>query len=152
MRVKVGDGNRKALQSRKDQITNLLAKLNSENPILVIGDLNYGPHRIEYAEFDKNGNKIGLNWQEIIYEIRDHQKYKLFAPKGYSYKATTLDWLLTKGIKVVEKSDYNQFDRSFEQYNKKSYVKEHSANENYFIPTGPGCPDHAIFTVEIEVN
>lgn len=151
IKVLVGGKEREDLQSRKKQIDWLLEKYKDSSKCIVLGDFNFGPHRTDYQE------DLKINWQEIIYLMRDKGflkesfNYSPYSPIGYSNKSFQLDWLIGKDVSVINNSEYNQLDWSFCRFNKKPFVPGYFTPEGYFVRTDPPYPDHAIFTVEIEV-
>lgn len=141
---------RKELIDRKGQIEWLLSNNNNCKRQIIIGDFNYGPHVTEWD------SKFELNWQDIIQVFRDHgylgnQEHSPYSPVGTSWKSEKLDWLITKGVKVSEESDYNRLDWSFGKHYKDFFVDGYLVPGQYFIRTKPSYPDHAMFSVEVEV-
>lgn len=156
MRVTVGGKSEKEdLKERKKQIENLLDSINkATDKRIIIGDYNYGPHRVEWEK------SLAINWQDIIELFRSKgylneggqfDNYSPYSPIGYSYKASNLDWLVTKKIKIIKDSNYNNLDWRFTNNYNSNYVNGYKTLEGYFVRTDVSYPDHAIFTVEIEL-
>lgn len=159
-------------RSRTNQIEWILKhNNNNSNKKILIGDFNYGPHKKEYLP------GTGKNWEDIInlakdlgyleYEAKNNQH--AYSPNGFSWKNETLDWVFTKGISVIRHSDYNNFDWSFGHFieeilrlktsmtglntvNLPNYEDGYFVPEGFFIKNDPGYPDHAIFTVEVQLE
>lgn len=148
-RIRVGSKKRKdELISRKSQINWLLKENKHFNNQIIIGDLNYSPSETDWCK------KEELNWQDIIYMMRDEKylncnQYSPYSPPGTSWKWKRLDWMITKGVSVDYKSKYNQLDWSFGKNNNSPYLEGYIVPEGYFIINEPPYPDHAIFTTEI---
>lgn len=160
VRVQVGKGTgSKEFRNRVSQIKWLLDKQKSfgkQKPFekqIIVGDFNYGPHISYWAE------NLALNWQNVVYLFHDKgyknsnfNQYGPFSPTGTSWKSEKLDWLAAKNVKINQSSDYNKLDWSFAKaYDDTYYVPGFRVPEGYFVRTDVGYPDHAIFTVEIEV-
>lgn len=148
-RIRVGSKKRKdELISRKSQINWLLKENKHFNNQIIIGDLNYSPSEVDWCK------KEELNWQDIIYMMRDEKylncnQYSPYSPFGTSWKWKRLDWMITKGVSIDYNSKYNQLDWSFGKNNNSSYLEGYMVPEGYFIINEPPYPDHAIFTTEI---
>lgn len=148
-RIRVGSKKRKdELISRKSQINWLLKENKHFNNQIIIGDLNYSPSEVDW------GKKEELNWQDIIYMMRDEKylncnQYSPYSPFGTSWKWKRLDWMITKGVSIDYNSKYNQLDWSFGKNNNSPYLEGYMVPEGYFIINEPPYPDHAIFTTEI---
>ena len=148
-RIKVGSKKRKdELISRKSQINWLLKENKHFNNQIIIGDLNYSPSEVDWCK------KEELNWQDIIYMMRDEKylncnQYSPYSPFGTSWKSKRLDWMITKGVSIDYNSKYNQLDWSFGKNNNSPYLEGYMVPEGYFIINEPPYPDHAIFTTEI---
>lgn len=151
------------LLSRQEQLNFLIStdsekiELRPEKEVkkqILLGDLNYGQHNDEYREKAKQYNWSTIKelvWKNHYFNKQDDKRF--YTPNGTSYKAKTLDWIITKDVKTIETSDYNQLDWSFGKHNKKHpYVNGYFVPEGYFIRTNPGYPDHAILTQEIELD
>lgn len=149
VRVKVGSKHdKKELNDRKSQINWLLKENKQTKRQIIIGDLNYGPAETDWCEKEK------LNWQDIVYMMRDegyldYQQFSPYSPPGTSWKGKQLDWLITKGVFIDGHSYYNQLDWSFGKNNNSPYLEGYMVPEGYFIINEPPYPDHAIFTTEI---
>lgn len=150
-RIKVGaEVRKKELESRRNQIEWLLTENKVFSKQIIVGDLNYGPSE---TDWDKH---LEINWQDIIYAMREKgylncDQYSPYSPSGSSWKSKKLDWLITKGVKVNLKSNYNQLDWSFGKNNTLPYKEGYLTADGYFICSEPSFPDHAIFTVEISI-
>lgn len=151
-RIKVGGETtrKKELGSRRNQIKWLLTENKDFSKQIIIGDLNYGPSETDWDEHLK------LNWQDIIYAMREKgylncNQYSPYSPSGYSWKSKNLDWLITKGVQVNLKSNYNQLDWSFGKNNTFPYIEGYLTADGLFICSKPPFPDHAIFTAEISI-
>ena len=148
-RIRVGSKKRKdELISRKSQINWLLKENKHFNNQIIIGDLNYSPSEVDWCK------KEELNWQDIIYMMRDEKylncnQYSPYSPFGTSWKWKRLDWMITKGVSIDYNSKYNQLDWSFGKNNNSPYLEGYMVPEGYFIINEPPYPDHAIFTTEI---
>ncbi|MFB8582010.1 endonuclease/exonuclease/phosphatase family protein [Enterococcus gallinarum] len=148
-RIRVGSKKRKdELISRKSQINWLLKENKHFNNQIIIGDLNYSPSEVDWCK------KEELNWQDIIYMMRDEKylncnQYSPYSPFGTSWKWKRLDWMISKGVSIDYNSKYNQLDWSFGKNNNSSYLEGYMVPEGYFIINEPPYPDHAIFTTEI---
>ena len=148
-RIRVGSKKRKdELISRKSQINWLLKENKHFNNQIIIGDLNYSPSEVDWCK------KEELNWQDIIYMMRDEKylncnQYSPYSPFGTSWKWKRLDWMITKGVSINYNSKYNQLDWSFGKNNNSPYLEGYMVPEGYFIINEPPYPDHAIFTTEI---
>lgn len=148
-RIRVGSKKRKdELISRKSQINWLLKENKHFNNQIIIGDLNYSPSEVDWCK------KEELNWQDIIYMMRDEKylncnQYSPYSPFGTSWKWKRLDWMITKGVSIDYNSKYNQLDWSFGKNNNSTYLEGYMVPEGYFIINEPPYPDHAIFTTEI---
>lgn len=152
VRVKVGSKHdKKELNDRKSQINWLLKENKQTKRQIIIGDLNYGPAETDWCEKEK------LNWQDIVYMMRDegyldYQQFSPYSPPGTSWKGKQLDWLITKGIIIDGHSHYNQLDWSFGKNNDLLYLEGYRVPEGYFIINEPPFPDHAILTTEITLE
>lgn len=149
VRVRVGSGYiKKDLIARKAQLKWLFDTQNATKQI-IIGDVNYGPHRDEYKA------ELALNWPDIIklaqtaWQSPDLQPY---SPQGTSWKNRTLDWIFTNGVQVQQTSPYNALDWSFGNHNTQPYLDGYLVPDGYFICSDPSNPDHAIFTVEVAIH
>ena len=148
-RIRVASKKRKdELISRKSQINWLLKENKHFNNQIIIGDLNYSPSEVDWCK------KEELNWQDIIYMMRDEKylncnQYSPYSPFGTSWKWKRLDWMITKGVSIDYNSKYNQLDWSFGKNNNSTYLEGYMVPEGYFIINEPPYPDHAIFTTEI---
>ena len=148
-RIRVGSKKRKdELISRKSQINWLLKENKHFNNQIIIGDLNYSPSEVDWCK------KEELNWQDIIYMMRDEKylncnQYSPYSPFGTSWKWKRLDWMISNGVSIDYNSKYNQLDWSFGKNNNSSYLEGYMVPEGYFIINEPPYPDHAIFTTEI---
>ena len=91
VRVKVGSKHdKKELNDRKSQINWLLKENKQTKRQIIIGDLNYGPAETDWCEKEK------LNWQDIVYMMRDegyldYQQFSPYSPPGTSWKGKQLD-------------------------------------------------------------
>ena len=152
VRVKVGSKHdKKELNDRKSQINWLLKENKQTKRQVIIGDLNYGPAETDWCEKEK------LNWQDIVYMMRDegyldYQQFSPYSPPGTSWKGKQLDWLITKGVFIDGHSYYNQLDWSFGKNNDLLYLEGYRVPEGYFIINEPPFPDHAILTTEITLE
>ena len=152
VRVKVGSKHdKKELNDRKSQINWLLKENKQTKRQIIIGDLNYGPVETDWCEKEK------LNWQDIVYMMRDegyldYQQFSPYSPPGTSWKGKQLDWLITKGVFIDGHSYYNQLDWSFGKNNDLLYLEGYRVPEGYFIINEPPFPDHAILTTEITLE
>ena len=152
VRVKVGSKHdKKELNDRKSQINWLLKENKQTKRQVIIGDLNYGPAETDWCEKEK------LNWQDIVYMMRDegyldYQQFSPYSPPGTSWKGKKLDWLITKGVFIDGHSYYNQLDWSFGKNNDLLYLEGYRVPEGYFIINEPPFPDHAILTTEITLE
>ena len=152
VRVKVGSKHdKKELNDRKSQINWLLKENKQTKRQIIIGDLNYGPAETDWCEKEK------LNWQDIVYMMRDegyldYQQFSPYSPPGTSWKGKQLDWLITKGVFIDGHSYYNQLDWSFGKNNDLLYLEGYRVPEGYFIINEPPFPDHAILTTEITLE
>lgn len=152
VRVKVGSKHdKKELNDRKSQINWLLKENKQTKRQIIIGDLNYGPAETDWCE------KEQLNWQDIVYMMRDegyldYQQFSPYSPPGTSWKGKQLDWLITKGIIIDGHSHYNQLDWSFGKNNDLLYLEGYRVPEGFFIINEPPFPDHAILTTEITLE
>ena len=152
VRVKVGSKHdKKELNDRKSQINWLLKENKQTKRQVIIGDLNYGPAETDWCEKEK------LNWQDIVYMMRDegyldYQQFSPNSPPGTSWKGKQLDWLITKGVFIDGHSYYNQLDWSFGKNNDLLYLEGYRVPEGYFIINEPPFPDHAILTTEITLE
>ena len=152
VRVKVGSKHdKKELNDRKSQINWLLKENKQTKRQVIIGDLNYGPAETDWCEKEK------LNWQDIVYMMRDegyldYQQFSPYSPPGTSWKGKQLDWLITKGVFIDGHSYYNQLDWSFGKNNDLLYLEDYRVPEGYFIINEPPFPDHAILTTEITLE
>ena len=152
VRVKVGSKHdKKELNDRKSQINWLLKENKQTKRQIIIGDLNYGPAETDWCEKEK------LNWQDIVYMMRDegyldYQQFSPYSPPGTSWKGKQLDWLITKGIIIDGHSHYNQLDWSFGKNNDLFYLEGYRVPEGFFIINEPPFPDHAILTTEITLE
>ena len=152
VRVKVGSKHdKKELNDRKSQINWLLKENKQTKRQVIIGDLNYGPAETDWCEKEK------LNWQDIVYMMRDegyldYQQFSPYSPPGTSWKGKQLDWLITKGIIIDGHSPYNQLDWSFGKNNDLLYLEGYRVPEGFFIINEPPFPDHAILTTEITLE
>lgn len=152
VRVKVGSKHdKKELNDRKSQINWLLKENKQTKRQIIIGDLNYGPAETDWCEEEQ------LNWQDIVYMMRDegyldYQQFSPYSPPGTSWKGKQLDWLITKGIIIDGHSHYNQLDWSFGKNNDLLYLEGYRVPEGYFIINEPPFPDHAILTTEITLE
>ena len=152
VRVKVGSKHdKKELNDRKSQINWLLKENKQTKRQVIIGDLNYGPAETDWCEKEK------LNWQDIVYMMRDegyldYQQFSPYSPPGTSWKGKQLDWLITKGVFIDGHSYYNQLDWSFGKNNNSPYLEGYMVPEGYFIINEPPFPDHAILTTEITLE
>ena len=152
VRVKVGSKHdKKELNDRKSQINWLLKENKQTKRQVIIGDLNYGPAETDWCEKEK------LNWQDIVYMMRDegyldYQQFSPYSPPGTSWKGKQLDWLITKGVFIDGHSHYNQLDWSFGKNNDLLYLEGYRVPEGYFIINEPPFPDHAILTTEITLE
>ncbi|MCT4488543.1 hypothetical protein EFS32_11605 [Levilactobacillus parabrevis] len=148
------------LSSRKDQLEWICSQNSKTDTLIMLGDLNYGPHRTEYL------NTKELNWQDIIDMMRHNQilnvaypkdnfiedsPYSPYSPFGSSFKNEQIDWLVAKNVRINRDSSYNQLDWSFGRHNTQSFKNGYLVPQGYFIRTDPAYPDHAIFTAEISV-
>ncbi|MCH5465150.1 endonuclease/exonuclease/phosphatase family protein [Levilactobacillus tujiorum] len=167
VRVRIGNEKKKeneALKSIKRQISWICSENKNDSPLLMIGDLNYGPHRTDKIMRDS------LNWQDIIevmrqkgalkiegvtkladVDFKSYSPYSPYAPAGYSFKGETLDWLVARNISIDTASDYNAFSWQFGKHNTRKFVPGYLTLDNYFIRTDPSHPDHAIFTVMVDI-
>lgn len=158
IKVIIGGENKPDFQSRKKQIKWVLDDNKESKTNIIIGDFDFEPYNTNYKLEEDEDSKI--NWQDIIFMMRDYEylykkfnggTYSPYAPIGMSYKSSTLDWLIGKGISVIRRSVYNNLDWSFGRYNSDmKFVDGYLTVNNYFIPNNPPYPDHAIFTAEIE--
>lgn len=150
LRVKMQYESPKDFRERKEQIEWLLKENNkdseSDNQI-IIGDLNYGPHR--------KGRDIGLNWDDFVAMIREYKycdsettNFAPYSPSGLSWGNEQLDWLITRGVELVPDSSYNALDWGFDRFIDK--VKPTNVKESH-VKRKTGVPDHAIFTAELQV-
>ena len=152
VRVKVGSKHdKKELNDRKSQINWLLKENKQTKRQVIIGDLNYGPAETDWCEKEK------LNWQDIVYMMRDegyldYQQFSPYSPPGTSWKGKQLDWLITKGVFIDGHSHYNQLDWSFGKNNDLLYLEGYRVPEGYFIINEPPFPDHAKLTTEITLE
>ena len=152
VRVKVGSKHdKKELNDRKSQINWLLKENKQTKRQIIIGDLNYGPAETDWCEKEK------LNWQDIVYMMRDegyldYQQFSPYSPPGTSWKGKQLDWLITKGVFIDGHSYYNQLDWSFGKNNDLLYLEGYRVPEGFFIINEPPFPDHAILTTEITLE
>ena len=152
VRVKVGSKHeKKELNDRKSQINWLLKENKQTKRQIIIGDLNYGPAETDWCEKEK------LNWQDIVYMMRDegyldYQQFSPYSPPGTSWKGKQLDWLITKGIIIDGHSHYNQLHWSFGKNNDLVYLEGYRVPEGFFIINEPPFPDHAILTTEITLE
>ena len=152
VRVKVGSKHdKKELNDRKSQINWLLKENKQTKRQIIIGDLNYGPVETDWCEKEK------LNWQDIVYMMRDegyldYQQFSPYSPPGTSWKGKQLDWLITKGIIIDGHSHYNQLDWSFGKNNDLFYLEGYRVPEGFFIINEPPFPDHAKLTTEITLE
>ena len=152
VRVKVGSKHdKKELNDRKSQINWLLKENKQTKRQIIIGDLNYGPAETDWCEKEK------LNWQDIVYMMRDegyldYQQFSPYSPPGTSWKGKQLDWLITKGIIIDGHSHYNQLHWSFGKNNDLFYLEGYRVPEGFFIINEPPFPDHAILTTEITLE
>lgn len=152
VRVKVGSKHdKKELNDRKSQINWLLKENKQTKRQIIIGDLNYGPAETDWCEEEQ------LNWQDIVYMMRDegyldYQQFSPYSPPGTSWKGKQLDWLITKGVFIDGHSHYNQLDWSFGKNNDLLYLEGYRVPEGYFIINEPPFPDHAILTTEITLE
>ena len=152
VRVKVGSKHdKKELNDRKSQINWLLKENKQTKRQIIIGDLNYGPAETDWCEKEK------LNWQDIVYMMRDegyldYQQFSPYSPPGTSWKGKQLDWLITKGVFIDGHSHYNQLDWSFGKNNDLLYLEGYRVPEGFFIINEPPFPDHAILTTEITLE
>ena len=152
VRVKVGSKHeKKELNDRKSQINWLLKENKQTKRQVIIGDLNYGPAETDWCEKEK------LNWQDIVYMMRDegyldYQQFSPYSPPGTSWKGKQLDWLITKGVFIDGHSYYNQLDWSFGKNNDLLYLEGYRVPEGFFIINEPPFPDHAILTTEITLE
>ena len=152
VRVKVGSKHdKKELNDRKSQINWLLKENKQTKRQIIIGDLNYGPAETDWCEKEK------LNWQDIVYMMRDegyldYQQFSPYSPPGTSWKGKQLDWLITKGVFIDGHSYYNQLDWSFGKNKDLLYLEGYRVPEGFFIINEPPFPDHAILTTEITLE
>ena len=152
VRVKVGSKHdKKELNDRKSQINWLLKENKQTKRQIIIGDLNYGPVETDWCEKEK------LNWQDIVYMMRDegyldYQQFSPYSPPGTSWKGKQLDWLITKGVFIDGHSHYNQLDWSFGKNKDLLYLEGYRVPEGFFIINEPPFPDHAILTTEITLE
>ncbi|NQN51310.1 endonuclease/exonuclease/phosphatase family protein [Streptococcus suis] len=152
VRVKVGSKHdNKELNDRKSQINWLLKENKQTKHQIIIGDLNYSPAETDWCEKEK------LNWQDIVYMMRDegyldYKQFSPYSPPGTSWKGKQLDWLITKGIFIDRHSHYNQLDWSFGKNNDLFYLEGYRVPEGFFIINEPPFPDHAILTTEITLE
>lgn len=139
-RIRVGSKKRKdELISRKSQINWLLKENKHFNNQIIIGDLNYSPSEVDWCK------KEELNWQDIIYMMRDEKylncnQYSPYSPFGTSWKWKRLDWMITKGVSIDYNSKYNQLDWSFGKNNNSPYLEGYMVPEGYFIINEPPYP------------
>ena len=149
VRVIVSGGTKQDLIDRKAQIKWLLDKNKDADHQIILGDLNFGPHRTDYRD------DIKLNWQDITEMIKDtgylNQENALYSPEGTSWRDKKLDWLITKGVSVKKESNYNKLDWGFGRHNVNLFVSGYLVPGDLFIRTDPGNPDHAVLTAEIEI-
>lgn len=147
--------------NRKAQINWILSQQNNSDKQIILGDLNFGPHDMNYIEEYK------INWQEIIYLMRkydycnsDDSCFHPYSPIGTSHEDHNLDWLIIKNIKGAHhkivlnvNSDYNKLDWRFVENhldNSADIINDEEKLKN--LKLGPGRPDHAVFTAEIKIS
>lgn len=164
VRVRIGNESTEDLRSRKNQINWICAENEHQSRLLMIGDLNYGPSRTDRIASEN------LNWQDIIEVMRakgtlkteggkkptslsfeSYSPYSPYAPIGNSFKGETLDWLVGRNISIDTNADYNEFSWRFGQHNTRKVVLGYLTLDDYFIRTDPSYPDHAIFTVMVDI-